>query len=110
MAMSASARAPSRCSTVALAHYANSWLSFSGHGMDRLLEGSPTVLVRDGVFERGAMRREHMNENDVRAELRLRGVSDPEEVELATLESDGEVSVIRRESARPATKADLQRR
>jgi len=94
--------------TIASAHYANSWLSYWGHGFDKLLEGTPTVVVRDGQLQRKGMRAERMNENDVRAELRLNDVDDLEEVRLAMVETDGQVSVLRQEWARTLQKGDLE--
>jgi uncharacterized membrane protein YcaP (DUF421 family) len=93
--------------TIASAHYANSWLSYWGHGLDRVLEGKPTVVVRDGRLERGGMRAERMNESDVYSELRLNGVDDIEEVRLATVETDGQVSVLRQDWAKTLQKGDL---
>jgi uncharacterized membrane protein YcaP (DUF421 family) len=93
--------------TIASAHYANSWLSYWGHGFDKVLEGTPTVVVRDGQLERQGMRVERMNENDVRAELRLSGVDDIEEVRLAMVETDGQVSVLRQDWAKTLQKGDL---
>ena len=93
--------------TIASAHYANSWLSYWGHGFDKLLEGTPTIVVRDGQLERKGMRVERMNENDVRAELRLNGVDGIEEVRLATVETDGHVSVLRQDWAKTLQKGDL---
>jgi len=93
--------------TIASAHYANSWLSYWGHGLDRVLEGKPTVVVRDGRLERQGMRAERMNESDVYAELRLNGVDDIEEVRLATVETDGQVSVLRQDWAKTLQKGDL---
>ena len=94
--------------TIASAHYANSWLSYWGHGLDKLLEGTPTVVVRDGQLQRKGMRAERMNENDVRAELRLNDVDDLEEVHLAMVETDGQVSVLRQEWAKTLQKGDLE--
>jgi len=94
--------------TIASAHYANSWLSYWGHGFDKLLEGTPTVVVRDGQLQRKGMRAERMNENDVRAELRLNDVDDLEEVRLAMVETDGQVSVLRQDWARTLQKGDLE--
>src|ERR671916_2930634 len=51
--------------TVAVLQYANSWLSYWDHGMDRVLEGSPSVVIRNGQFERAGMRKERMNEKDI---------------------------------------------
>jgi len=94
--------------TIASAHYANSWLSYWGHGFDKLLEGTPTVVVRDGQLQRKGMRAERMNENEVRAELRLNDVDDLEEVRVAMVETDGQVSVLRQEWARTLQKGDLE--
>lgn len=92
---------------VALAQYGNSWLSYWRHGLDRFLEGSPTILVKNGKLDRDGMRRERMNENDVMAELRLNGIEDLREVKYAIMENDGEVSIIRHKWAEPIQKADL---
>lgn len=80
--------------TVGVLQYVNSWLSYWDHGMDKVLERTPSVVVRNGRFERGGMRKERMNEKDVMAELRLRGVADVHEVRLAAIENDGQLSVI----------------
>ena len=92
---------------VALAQYGNSWLSYWSHGMDRILEGVPTVLVKDGRLQRDGMRKERMNEKDVMAELRLNSVEDLREVKLAIMENDGEVSIILHKWAEPVQKGDL---
>jgi uncharacterized membrane protein YcaP (DUF421 family) len=95
--------------TVAVLQYANSWMSYWDHGLDRILEGEPSVVVRNGQFERGGMRKERMNEKDVMSELRLRGVTSIEEVKLASVENDGQVSVLREDWAEPIQKRDLAR-
>jgi uncharacterized membrane protein YcaP (DUF421 family) len=90
--------------------YMNSWLSYYDHGMDRILEGKPTIVVRDGALARSGMRAERMNEKDVMAELRLRGIDDVREVKLAVVEVGGDLSVIRHRWAEPLQKADLDER
>lgn len=92
---------------IALLHEANAWLSYFGHGWDKLLEGSPTVIVKDGELQRKGMRAVRMNHDDVMAELRLQGISDLREVMLAAVEPDGHVSVIQQEWAEPLKKSDL---
>src|ERR1044071_2215003 len=32
--------------------YADSWLAYFDHGMEAVLEGTPTIIVRDGRFDR----------------------------------------------------------
>jgi uncharacterized membrane protein YcaP (DUF421 family) len=92
---------------IAAAQYSNSWLSYWDHGMDRVLEGKPTTIVRDGALQQQGLRGERMNEKDARAELRLQGVEDLSEVREARVEVDGQVSVIRQEWAAPVQRADV---
>jgi uncharacterized membrane protein YcaP (DUF421 family) len=65
--------------------------------------------VRDGAFERRGMRSERMNEQDVMAHLRAEGIHDMREVHLAIVELDGTVSVLKREWADAAQKADVEK-
>jgi uncharacterized membrane protein YcaP (DUF421 family) len=92
---------------IAVLHEVNAWLSYYGHGLDRLLEGRPSVVVKNGEFERKGMRDERMNEHDVMSQLRLQGIDDLREVKVAAVETDGIMSVIRQEWAEPLQKADL---
>jgi uncharacterized membrane protein YcaP (DUF421 family) len=96
--------------SVAALQYANSWMSYWNHGMDKVLEGSPSIVVRNGRFERSGMRKERMNEKDVMAELRLRSVADVYEVKLAAIENDGQLSVVREDWAEPLRKGDVDSR
>jgi len=79
--------------------YADSWLAYFDHGMEAVLEGKPTILVRDGQFDRAGMRSERITEKDVFAHLRCEGIHDLNEVHLAVLELDGNVSVLKRNDA-----------
>lgn len=89
--------------------YGDSWLSYFNHGIDKVLEGKPAVVVRDGAFARAGMRAERMNEPEVIAHLRTAGVRDMREVKLAVVERDGAVSVIKESWAEPAQKADVDK-
>jgi uncharacterized membrane protein YcaP (DUF421 family) len=93
--------------TVAILQYANSWMGYWDHGLHKVLEGSPSVVVRNGRLERDGMRKERMNEKDVMMELRLHDVAEVREVKLATIENDGQVSVIREDWAEPLQKGDV---
>jgi uncharacterized membrane protein YcaP (DUF421 family) len=93
---------------IAAAESGNSWLTYWGHGFDTLLEGKPTVLVRDGRLEERGLRAERMSMKDLMGHLRSQGVQDVREVKMALLEDDGSVSVIRRRWAEPAQRADVE--
>lgn len=92
---------------IAALAYADSWLAFLHPSMEALLEGKPTIIVRDGRFERAGMRSERMNEKDVLAHLRQEGIHDMREVHLAIVELDGYVSILKQPWAEPAQKADV---
>jgi uncharacterized membrane protein YcaP (DUF421 family) len=68
----------------------------------RLLEPRPLVLVRDGKPVRENLDCEGITDDELKAQLRLNGVEDESRVKLATLEADGEVSVIPKEGSRRA--------
>src|SRR5688572_25417695 len=94
---------------VAALSYADSWLSYWDHGMEAVLEGKPTIVIKKGEFYLPGMRLERMNEKDVLAALRIQGVRDAREVEYALIEHDGTVSVIHFDWAAPVIKADVDK-
>ena len=65
------------------------------------VEGEPRLLVRDGRLLERALREEKTEPDDVRAAVRGAGLTRVEEVRLAVLETDGRISVIPRDDARP---------
>ena len=95
--------------TVGAIAYADSWLSYWDHGMEAVLEGKPTMVIKKGEFHRPGMRQERMNEKDVLAALRIHGVRDMREVEYALVEHDGTVSVVHYDWAGPPTRADVDK-
>jgi uncharacterized membrane protein YcaP (DUF421 family) len=95
--------------TIGAVAYADSWLAYTNRRLGRLIEGKPTIVVRDGEFDRDGMRRERMNETDVLGHLRAQGILDMREVHLAVVEHDGSVSVLKQPWAEPARKADVVR-
>jgi uncharacterized membrane protein YcaP (DUF421 family) len=92
---------------VTLLQVGSSWLSYWDHGWDKVLEGVPTVIVRDGELDRKGLRAERMNPKDVMAELRRNGIDDLREVRLATVENDGRVSVLKQDWAEELQKGDV---
>lgn len=61
---------------------------------DRVVEHSPTLLVRHGRILRQNLRRERLGPRDLRAALRHHGVVSVRDIRYAFLEEDGHVSVI----------------
>jgi uncharacterized membrane protein YcaP (DUF421 family) len=94
---------------IATAQASNAWLTWWDHGFDKVLEGQPTVVVKNGKLQEDGMRAERMNGKDVIAHLREQGIHDLREVHLAVVEDDGGVSVLRRSWAEPAKRADIDK-
>ncbi|HEY0158611.1 MAG TPA: YetF domain-containing protein [Thermoanaerobaculia bacterium] len=92
---------------VALAKYLTSWLTYFDHGMNKVLEGAPREVIRHGELLRDALRAEILNEQEVHAALRLHGIEDMKEVKSATMEVDGEISVILEDWAEPLKKREV---
>lgn len=78
-----------------LTNFALDWLSHRFARVRKLLEPDPVELVRDGRPVRENMDRERISDDELAAQLRLNGVEEVGRVKVATLEPDGEVSVIR---------------
>jgi uncharacterized membrane protein YcaP (DUF421 family) len=61
---------------------------------ERLVEGSPTILVKDGAYVDANVRREGLAREEVDMAIREHGIEDVKGVQVAYLEPDGTVSVI----------------
>jgi uncharacterized membrane protein YcaP (DUF421 family) len=58
---------------------------------DRVFEGSPSYLIKDGRFMEGTMRREQISKPELRAIAQRQGYDSLEAVGTAVLETDGTV-------------------
>jgi uncharacterized membrane protein YcaP (DUF421 family) len=63
-------------------------------GVERLVIGSPTILVHDGRVLADRLRRQRINRDELTAAIRAYGLSDLRQVQTAVLEVDGSISVI----------------
>lgn len=72
------------------------WLAYRFPRLRRLLQPREIRLIRDGQVLHRNLRREFITLEELQAKLREQGVTDPAEVEVAYMESDGAVSVIKR--------------
>lgn len=61
----------------------------------RLLEGTPTVLIRDGEIDRRALHRSRMEESDILVSARQKqGVEKMSDIKHAVLEVDSGISIV----------------
>ena len=65
---------------------------------ERLVEGVPVVLARDGQLFRSVLKRELVSEDDFNEALRQSGEMTLTDVRIALLETNGCISVVKRDS------------
>ena len=71
-------------------------LTFRSKKFEALVEGRPQVLIHNGRIHRDVMDGAQLTQHELDAALRAAGCSCAEEVRMAMLENNGEISVIRR--------------
>ncbi|MFX5611341.1 YetF domain-containing protein, partial [Acinetobacter baumannii] len=64
--------------------------------MERMIEGEPTVIARDGRRLEGVLRRELISRADFDAALRQQGGLRIEYVQIALLETTGHITILPR--------------
>ena len=60
------------------------------------MEPPPLALVLDGKIQRKAMRQELISVEELQSKLREQGIEEFDEIKIAYLEDNGEISVSRR--------------
>lgn len=68
-------------------------LSFPRFG--RLIKGKPSMLIKNGVIDDLALRREHMTAHDIDEDLRGKSIGTADEVREARLERNGSLSILK---------------
>lgn len=86
-------------------------LSFHSPRFLHVVNGSPRIVLREGVPDPNELRKEQLNEMDLEHLLRLDGLDRDKwtDARMAVLERDHETSLILTPGAEPATKEDAVR-
>jgi uncharacterized membrane protein YcaP (DUF421 family) len=71
------------------------------------LIASPTVLIRNGDIDEKALRKVRLTVGELNAELRTKGYTNTQDIDLAILEDMGKFSVIPKSNQRPLQPSDL---
>ncbi len=72
------------------------WIAYRSPFMRRILSPGTLPLVRNGTVLRHNLRKEFLTLDELQEKLREHGVSDVQEVKAAFMESDGTVTVLKR--------------
>jgi len=78
-------------------HRILAYWSRRSHAFGLLIKGRSDVIVRDGAIDKSAAQRSRLSEHDILEDVRLHGnVAEIRDVQLAVLERNGDISVVRR--------------
>lgn len=92
--------------TIAFWALALSWITYLSPRAERMLEGVPRVLVKDGELITANMRRDRITRAEVEIEMRPAGIARISEVAWAILEPNGKISFIAKDGDEPAMQQD----
>jgi uncharacterized membrane protein YcaP (DUF421 family) len=81
-------------STMALMTVGTSYLSFRFRPLRRVLDGEPVVLMENGRPIERNLRRERLTLDELAEKARLEQVESLDDVHLAVLETNGDISII----------------
>ncbi|WP_447725940.1 DUF421 domain-containing protein [Sphingomonas koreensis] len=73
------------------------WVVYLSPRAQRVIEGTPRVLVRDGALVEANLRRDRLTRTEIESEMRLAGIAHLEKVAWAILEPEGKISFVRRD-------------
>ncbi len=92
--------------TFAFLAIAMSWVTYLFPKAEKLLDGEPRVVIRDGKLLKENLRRDRITQGEVESEMRLAGIGDMEQVAWAILEPQGKISFIEKDLAATASASD----
>jgi uncharacterized membrane protein YcaP (DUF421 family) len=93
--------------TLLLAHLGLTMLSLKSKYAQRVICGTPTIIVSKGYIVEEAMRTSGYSFADLMEQLRVAGVFSLADVEYAILETSGQISVIPKGYVKPVVARDL---
>ena len=73
--------------------YAVAFMTYKSRKMEAWIEGTPRILIRDGVLNEDVMRSELLTRHELAAALREAGCAEIERVRVATLENNGQINI-----------------
>jgi uncharacterized membrane protein YcaP (DUF421 family) len=82
--------------------FALSWSASRWRGVEGVVVGEPVLLARSGRLLPQAMLRARVSEDEVKAAVRTAGLGGLGETEAVVLETNGKISVVRREAPPPS--------
>ena len=83
------------CGTLMGWNYLFDWLSYRYPAFERILAPAPLPVIRNGKMLKRNMQQELITADELRSQLRLQEIQDIGEIELAYIEPDGALSIVK---------------
>lgn len=93
--------------TVAMLHVLVAMLKQYFPRFARVTDGTPIVIFDHGRWDRSAMRRLHIQEEDIMAASRRQGLQRQEQIKFAIVERDGSIAIIKTQVAQDGSEKSL---
>lgn len=84
-------------------NYAVALVAARSPGARKLIEGEPVILARDGKVHRDVLRQQLVSNADFHEAMREAGCTDIERIRVATLETNGRISIVLADAQGPAS-------
>ncbi|BBB91876.1 MAG TPA: DUF421 domain-containing protein [Methylomusa anaerophila] len=91
---------------VALAYF-TSFLTIKSRPLRKIIEGSPTIVIKNGNVLIDNMRGMRFDLDELNSKLREKGILDHAEVQYAIVEPTGDLNIIKKSDYQPLTKTDV---
>lgn len=82
------------------------WVVYLSPRAQRVVEGAPRVLVRNGELVTANLRRDRLTVGEIESEMRLAGIAHLKDVAWAILEPEGRISFISRDPDSDSSRPD----
>ena len=92
----------------AILGYAMEFITMKWRYAAKYIEGEPTIIVMNGKIMENALRKMKYNVSDIMEQLRNKDVFDLTEIDFAIIESNGQISVLKKPEYQNVTCKDLK--
>jgi len=81
---------------IILLQFVVTWVAVRSRAFEKLIKARPTLLLDRGRFLHEALRSQRTTESEVRTAVRAAGIASLDDVEAVVLETDGNLSVVKK--------------
>lgn len=87
--------------------YLLSIVTIKSRPLRKLVQGSPGIVIENGLISKENMKEMRYDLDELNSQLREKGIFDLSEVQYATIEPTGQLSIILKSDFQPLTKGDM---